>query len=380
MHRSLTFVARAAVLVAASVGGARVARAEDPPLPGGRLPKLALKDVALVAADLPEGWRLAPAEPALAEEKALREGIATVAASAREPDVAPLTVSLLAKEGQPVVVALVASQRDPAAFAAAAKAAAATQGWAFRELGTPSRIVLVLGPEGLREQALAAETAVAVRFFAKHAAEALDAWRAGKGPPVPAYVFSELVLRIDPQHAPSHLIKGDMIVRMAQNGNPDAHLEDAVTHLRAALAKEATSPLAADLEVEARGLLGETLLSLEPPKNEEARDALLAAVARLDGSKVRADVQARFRYNLACAHGRLKENDAAFALLGALLDAMAQAPAPQLEAIWRTDADFRGLQADARWEALLKKHPAPAPPVKEPPGEAPPGKEPPPPR
>jgi hypothetical protein len=349
------------VLLAAGVRGSFAA---DPVPPGVPVPRFTAKDVALTEAGLPEGWKLAPTDAPPAEDKALREGIAAVATESKEPDVVPVTIALLTPDGKPVVVALVETLRDPSAFAAAAKATAAKNGWSFRDLGTPARVVLVAGPEDARAAALAAQVAATVGFLAKRADEELGKWRAGKVRLMNAYVLSQDVLTLDPKHAPSHLIKADSILRMMAQGNEEALPADALSHLRAVTAKDATSPLMGDQLVQANtllsqalGMVGEELLSREPPKNEQGRDALKEAVERLPGTKVPRDLALRFRYNLACAHGRLKEKDAAFALLTALLEDLAKAPDPQLAQIWRTDPDFSSLREDPRWTELMTKYP-----------------------
>lgn len=363
MHRPSALLPLFGGLLLALFAAPRGTFAADPVVPGQNVPRFAVKDVALTAAGLPEGWKVAPTDVPLAEEKALLDGITAAATEAKEPDVVPLTLAFLTPEGKTVVVALAESLRDPTAFATSAQAAAAKNGWSYRDLGTPARVVLVSGPQAAREQALAAQVATAVRFLAKRAAEILDTWRAGQGSPIPAYVFSQGVLNIDPKHAPSHLIKGDMILRMEANGRAGALVEDAVVHFRAALDKQATSPLSGDPLVEAHGLLGESLLRLKPPQDAQGRDALKEAVKRLPGSKVRREIGLRFLYNLACAHGRLKETDEAFARLTTFLEDMAKATDAKPDQGWRTDPDFASLRDDPRWAELVKKYPEKAPEV-----------------
>ena len=60
-------------------------------------------------------------------------------------------------------------------------------------------------------------------------------------------------------------------------------------------------------------------------------------------------------YNLACAHGRLKELDPAFERLNAALEANAKAPVGGID--FRNDKDFENLHGDPRWEGLTKKYP-----------------------
>ena len=132
-------------------------------------------------------------------------------------------------------------------------------------------------------------------------------------------------------------------------------LAKGITYLRAAVAKEATGTLGKGDRAKALSKLGYAYLEKEKSgPSTEARDALkeaVGAVADLDSEEATIA-----RYNLACAHARLKEIDDAFKNLTTMLEENAKDPSNG-SLKWQDDVDFTNLKADPRWAALAKKYP-----------------------
>ena len=326
-----------------AAGGVRA----DPPVPG-EAPPFSAYDIALAEAGLPEGWKAGPSDPPSADEKAIRDEIEAIA-KAKGEEATVVGRALVTADGKAVTVVLVDSAKEPKAFSTAVQESATKHGWSTAELGSPSRLAICAGPEDARAKALAAQAAYAVRMLSVKASSALE-MRTGPR----AYGFAKAALAIDGKHAPSHYVVAVLIAVAAQNKQPEAKVEDAIAHFKAALSKEATSPLSGDTVAQAYGELGGAYLNAK--MNAEGRDALKEAVKRLPGSTVSKDLALTFRYNLACAHGRLKEMDEAFGLLTGVLEDIAKEPNEQLEELWPTDEDFTNLKADPRWAELTKKY------------------------
>lgn len=348
MRRSFP-VAFALVALASLLSfSARVARAGEDE---DAKPAFSVSDIALAQDGLPEGWKEGPAEPVSADAKAVQEDIDAIAkAKGEETFVAARPFATA--DGKAVVLVLVDSDKDPKAFAAAVKESAAKHGWGYRELGSPGRIVVAAGPEDARAKAIDAQVAYGAKMLGGKAEKAIESRLFAR-----AMALAKGGLTIDGKSAKCHLVLGQVHGVGAQQEAPGFSYDEAIKHLKAALSADATGPLTGDALIEAYGELGGVYLNVKPPKDAEGRDALQEAVKRLAGSTAPRNLSLTYRYNLACAHGRLKEKEESFKLLTAILEEMAKEPAPALDSIWRTDADFTNLKDDPRWDALLKKYP-----------------------
>jgi tetratricopeptide (TPR) repeat protein len=241
---------------------------------------------------------------------------------------------------------------------AALKAAAAAKGWALEAMGAPTRLLVVSAPADVLPKAVEVQRAYAARMLAVKASGAYENRVFRR-----AFTFAQTVLALDPKHAGGHLIVGRLMAaegiqaKQAEGEKADEIIAAAVKHLRAAFAKDATGTLSAGERASGLGELGLALLYTKKA-DAEARDALKEAVA---GTFDTASEGAIARYNLACAHGRLKEIDAAFEHLALVLAAETKSPGnAQLLQAWQKDEDFTNLHGDPRWAELVKQYPAPA--------------------
>jgi hypothetical protein len=168
-----------------------------------------------------------------------------------------------------------------------------------------------------------------------------------------AGAMARIAYRIDPKNARANLITGSFMQAQAAQAEDKAMMDDAIARFRAALAKDATGTLTPREATSARGELGGALLNKGGP-SAEARDLLKEAVKSLDA--VPRDVGIGYRYNLACAHARLKELDEAFPPLEKALADNKEKPIQGISH-WRKDPDFEPLKGDPRWAKLLETYP-----------------------
>jgi hypothetical protein len=348
---SLAFALAAAALAAPSP-----CLAEDlaPPAAKWVEPPFDRDTIAMREGDAPEGWRILPeADTKPAAETEIHEAwLAAVTATAFPGDQSGADYKNLVGPGDaPATVAYVGFYKDPVKVAPALKEAAAKKGWVVKDVSSPARLIVISAPEAHREKL----TAHALRMAAKRIALAAAA-AVGQDRDV-AVALAKSALAMEPKAAAANLAIG-LVSQPEQNGAPAAAWEPVVKSLRAAVAADAVFPLDAEMDEAARGSLGLGLLSLNGGEvvDKEARDHLKKAweaghKRRPEGGGILA------RYNLACAHSRLKEKDAAFEHLTGVIEAVAKFPDNQLYDAWRADTDFANLRDDPRWKALEEKYP-----------------------
>ncbi len=307
-------------------------------------------DVALADAGLTDGYKLATGAEADSLAKSTKEGLLAFATEkgAREA-VEAVTVRVVAcPEGAQVVVALVdLNQRSEPLEKALAEAAAA-KGWTVKALGTPKNWLVASGPEAPRAKVVAAQVTYAAQMLATKSSSAIEE---ANGPL--AVAMARIAYRVDPKNARANLISASFMQAMAARDEDKAMMDEAIARFRGALAKDATGTLTPREATSARGELGGALLNKGGP-SAEARDLLKEAVKGIDA--VPRDVGIGYRYNLACAHARLKELDEAFPPLEKALADNKEKPIQGISH-WRKDPDFESLKADPRWAKLLETYP-----------------------
>jgi hypothetical protein len=314
-------------------------------------------DVRLSADGLPEGWKLVPSAEAAPDEAALKDAI--VATSKAKPEqVHVLGASATSPDGKKAVFALVDFDAALPEAVAALKAAADGKGWAVVTMGHSTRWLVVSAPAEVRAKAVEVQVAFAARMLGVRATSALGAGNGRR-----AVALAHAIVAMDARHAVGNFVLGvatsaeAMELRAREADDAAAVLAKAIGYMKAAVAKDATGTLTAGERASCLGELGLSLLFTKKA-DAEARDVLKEAVAGTF-DEPRAAVIAR--YNLACAHGRLKELDAAFAALTTSLEADAKAgDGAGIARIWRADEDLVSLKPDPRWAELEKKFPAPA--------------------
>lgn len=314
-------------------------------------------DVRLSADGLPEGWKLVGSAEAAPDEAALKDAIVETA-KAKPGQVHVLGASATSPDGKKAVFALVDLDAVLPASVAALKGAAEGKGWAVVGMGHATRWLVVAAPAELRAKAVEVQVAYATRMLGIRATSALGAGNGAR-----AVALARAILAMDPKHAVGNYVMGAAAsgeaneLRMREADDAAAVLGKAIAYMKAAVAKDATGTLTAGERAACLGELGLALLFTKKA-DAEARDYLKEAVAGTFDEPRSATVA---RYNLACAHGRLKELDEAFAALTASLEADAKAgDGAGITRIWRADEDLASLKQDPRWTELEKKFPAPA--------------------
>jgi len=352
------------VLASVACPAAPSLRADDgPAVPAGREPRdpvtqdpesfvdYSSLSIALAEAGLPEGWTMLEPAAAGSDAKALEETVRAVAMLTAVADSKEFHVevrSVAAPDGTKVHYAYYDLGRPAKVFATALATRGATDGFTVREIGTPRHGLVVFAPEALRPRAVEIATAFAVHLLAVAASSAQ-----ARGDGFRAIALSRIALGIDGSLAPAHLIVGLGAKQIALLKNPKGDLGPAIEHLKASLAKGATKPLDARDTIVAKGNLGQAYLNQGLP-SPEARDLLKEAVA--GAAEINRGWGVAFRYDLACAHARLKELDEAFALLSGVLAEIAKEPVEGIDEIWRKDVDFDHLRPDPRWKKLLETY------------------------
>jgi hypothetical protein len=304
------------------------------------------EDLALTEEVVPAGWSLVEDAPAPGE-KAVRAAIDAAASEAGLPkeEYEVLSKTLKSPTGTVATVSLVDVYKHPAKFRAAFAPKAEAGGFVVRELGSPARVLVVSAPADARAQVVALHVKGSAARLAKRAFEDVQGRLQEQ-----AEILAKTSLALEPGSALPRLVFG--LIRLDEAKN-DARVRDkAIAEIEASLGSAATVPLDPTERAMASGYAGSlSLLKKTPEGDTKGRDHLRKAVdAPGDLSKQRV---AEFRYDLACAHGRLKELDRAFAELRIVLE---QDKASRIPGIshWRKDEDFTNLKSDPRWAQLLK--------------------------
>ncbi len=332
------------------------ARADDP-MPGGSpadewtAPPYGAQDMRLSDAVLPEGWKIVEGgtSPAV---KAVEDAAKAGAAGAGVPPerVTAHATALALPGGASATIVLIDVDADPKGLSTRMAATAEKEGWGFREMGSPARLLVVLAAEDLREKVKTVQSHAAARFLAVTSWSELEAHIEHR-----AEALARGALAIDDGCAPAHLTLAEVEARKAQGFRPPGPLDDAIREFRAAIDGKGSTPLDKSQVVVAKGDLAQCLLT-KGGADAEAKDLLLAAVE--GGDLVDRPRRMGNVYNLACAHARLKEKDKAFERLTAVLEENRKS---KIEGIqhWATgDPDLDSLKDDPRWKALVDKYAA----------------------
>jgi hypothetical protein len=348
MQHARRSIAAAAVLGALAVLGVPPPAAAEEEAPAVYFD---WSDVKLTAAAVPEGWKLVTggADTGSDQREALYEAVREAAKESGLDSTATdsLLQTIECPGGKVATVALVDVKGKPGGLPAALEARAKKAEFAYRTLGTPARLLLVAAPADLRDEVVAVQAKwaggrLAAKAWSAHESRLFDR----------AESLAKAALALEPTAAPAHMTVGFLRVAEAEQAGPESW-KPVVTSLRAAIDAKAAFPLSEREAAHVRGVLGLAMLQTKEG-DAEARDVLAKAVEKAALLEPREALINR--YNLACAHGRLKELDAAFEHLAAVLEQNSKSPLVRLD--WRKDEDFANLRADPRWAALDTKHPA----------------------
>lgn len=346
-----------AVLVLTLLSGPASADEEQPLVP---VPDYGLEAIAPGADERPEGWGavtqsgvIPPAAPSVAS-------VLDFARRAEIPEqkVAVRAIPYQKESGGKRVAALltlVAVDERPRAFTEALADAVLSSGWIVREMGSPMRVAIVWSSNGeaAREIRDWLVERVVQRTMEASVARLLAAGRSGDRTQWNAGLkLLDRASRIEPRSGFVLAVRGRMIPRERQ--------DLALACYRGAIRAGAPAPAPDDWKAVAAARLGQLLLERSEKKElGEALAALQLAVQM--SSHIQAPVE-RFgaRYNLACAHARLGQKDAAFEHLDAALRAGKELLGAQYAFHYThaktRDPDMQPLRDDERFAALMAKH------------------------
>lgn len=357
--RSLAFAALAAAALALYPG--RPAVAEDEVVQ----PDHSASDMALTAEALhgfaPEGATLVADDEKErpAAEKAIKDAIEALATEAKVAmsEITTEAKSLKLAEGKTATFVMVDVYTNPGSLRKGLEDKAKASGWAFREMASPVRLLVVEGPAEMLDKLVEMQVKVAGLRLAQTGMQRLQNHFAER-----AQSFAKTSLQFLPGLAFAHFV----LALAAEPSGPPPYAPDAfdttMAEFRLALDEKAEFPLRGPQRVLVKGSLGNMVLT-KGGANEEARDLLKAALDE-PAEGVARDTRLGWKYNLACAHGRLKELDPAFEQMKAVLE---EDKKEKIEGIshWRKDPDFDNLHADPRWAELLAAFPEAATPPHE---------------
>ncbi len=173
-HAFLVSLASAAVLAVTPA-----ARADDKPAGGGAQEAPFRWDVVAVTPDdVPKGWTLLgdDAEPRPAVEKEMADAVKAAAEADKYPieEAAIHARSLKGAENAAITLTYVDLYKDAGKVPAALKEAAAKKGWGYREVISPTRMVLVAGNEADRDAWVALVGRISAKRLGAAALESMD--------------------------------------------------------------------------------------------------------------------------------------------------------------------------------------------------------------
>lgn len=313
---------------------------------------------------VPEGWKIV-------DEAAPGPGLLTaadvndLAASLELEDGFFLEYRVFKGRGELVPVAMMDVEEKVSAFHAALTEKAAAKGWRIRELGSPTRVMVVGSSsssaaklaEALVEHCVYALTEIAMNRLRGHSGQE----EAGREA---ALEYTKAVDAMVPKTGTAQAVIGVVHWIKAQpkeqGQEPDRKEQElAVKHFARSLEADVKYPPKGSVLVFAAGQLGGMLLTWKDKSRlEEATKALELAVKNEREAKTQAQ---RFgnRYNLACAYARKGRKDDAFKNLEVALEVGKNMPVSyfraQYENIREKDEDMAPLRSDPRFSELMKR-------------------------
>lgn len=324
-----------------------------PPAHAADQPTYGAQDITIEDEGLAEGWEIIYDEVDGTPGDAIVGWAEDVARGAGlDPDDVILTDSRVLKSptGEYATLLVVEVDGAPGSFPEALKKAAASQGYAFRTMGHPSRLLVVAAPDGIRKAVLNMENTYAVTALTNMAYERFDS-----GSMVGARNYATGALAIDSEATMPYAVFG-MIGVKEQDWN--AAFENFQKAFKAPGKLQPTGRLA----MWSYRNFGYALMKLKKPDADKAAaEALRRAIQHERYAEKDEYVQLFVpHYNLACALARLKQKDEALdALETALLMAKERMPKAGVEAFVKnrllTDEDLESIRGTARFEEIIEK-------------------------
>jgi hypothetical protein len=320
-------------------------------------PAFGVHEVILDEESAPEGWT-ATSQPSPEEEKISSEVEAQGDAAGVREDLVVSGVVLKDAAGGSVTVVLVDVEVDPKGLSAALKASAEKNGWTYRELGSPGRIVLAAGPPAARETVVKAQVEHAVEALVRKSLSGLD-----ERPPKTSLArrVAEAALAIEPKSgraAAARAMALQFFLQQEGSKDPEAW-KDVLATFEKAFAPDAVKPPTERLAALTYGHWGFVLLSQKTPGAQAKAKEVLTKAVELEKHVEGTDAQMEHSYNLVCALSLLGEKEEAIRRLDAVL-AQIQADGGDTKAFVAGqiagDHDLDPIRGEPAFAEMLKKY------------------------
>jgi tetratricopeptide (TPR) repeat protein len=316
--------------------------------------------------DVPEGWKLLD-DASPGSGKMTEDDIAGIASGLGIEDEFYVDYRVFKRAGEKVPVAMCDVEKKVGAFHTALTEKAATNDWRVRELGSPTRILIVGGAspgarklaEALVEHCVYALTEIAMNRIRGRSGQQ----EAGREA---ALAYTKAIDALAPKAGTARAVVGcihwikSQPERGVKDAKPDrAEQEKAVEHFAASIKDGVPYPPKGSILVFVAGQLGGTLLTWKDKSRlDEALRALELAVENEKDAKRQGQ---RFdnRYNLCCAYARKGRKDEAFKYLRGALEVGKTLPLPMFRQSYKhireKDEDMSTLRPDPRFTNLMKE-------------------------
>ncbi len=352
------------------------------PKPDPKIPGYSIEFLMPTEANTPEGWKLGGAAPTGAPTE---DGLTEIAETCKlDDETFYVETGVLSQDGDKVGFAMIDIDKNVYAFRAKLDAQATVGSWRVHELGSPARVVVIGGEQGLLASAAKALTEHVVYAMAELGMSRVGGRRGHEeASREAALAYTQAMRGIASESGVANAIVGVVHWYRSQpkkrGEKPDIEIQnDALAAFEKALAEGVTYPPKGHLRVFVAGQLGSILLARHQKNTlAKATRALEIAVKHEQDGK---NNTRRFgsRYDLACAYARAGKIDEAFAMLEKSIQTGANlGPAEwagHYKHISEKDPDMDPLRKDPRFSKLMADNKPPEPKKRNPHGGAPPKK------
>lgn len=316
-------------------------------------PPYGAQDIAIEDDGLAEGWEIVYDDVEGTPGEALvgwAEALAT--ASGLDPDDALLTDLRILKSptGEHATLLIVEIDGAPGSYRDALEKAAKTEGYAFREMGHATRLLVVAAPASISKSLLNMENTYAVKTLTNMAYE-----RFNSGSMVGARKYADGALAIDSDATMPYAVYGMIGVK-------EEDWKSAFENFQKAFKAQGKLQPTGRLAMWSYRNFGYALMKLKKPDADKAAvEALRRAIQHERYAEQDEYVQLFVpHYNLACALARLGEKDDALdALEKSLLMAKERMGKAGVEGFVKgrvlTDTDLESIRGAKRFEEIIKK-------------------------
>ncbi len=237
---------------------------------------------------------------------------------------------------------------DPKTLVETLEARGKAQGYVVRALGHPSRVLVLAAPEAFRDKLLKLQTEYAVSSLTKQGWE-----RFQQKSMVGAATFAKGARKMDPKAGAPMVLLGMVATNQGQ-------FDEAIEAFRVGFGKGVTVPAEGRFAMRGYAHYGYACLEKKGEHFKEGREAFQKCVELESEGDPKEDPLFIQRYNLACAHARLKEVDQALMQLELSLEMGRKSGKITNLAGWvqqkvMTDEHFASLKDHPGFKAIVER-------------------------